>query len=127
MTIKTVQQYLTGLAFLLSSVAFGQPGVEKISVPLTDPSRPVMLEVGLVSGGIVVKGYTGKEVIIEASMTQQDEEGEKDKKAGKMKLIPNTSLGLTAEEEDNTVNVSTGLRGISHKIDLVISVRQPAR
>jgi hypothetical protein len=108
---------------MFSGAAFGQPAAEKISVPLTDPGRPVFLNVGLISGGIAVKGYPGKEVIVEATRKQEeDEDRHEEKTAGKMKLIPNTSMGLTAEEEDNTVSVSTGLRGISYSIDLVIQV-----
>ena len=122
MTIKMMKRCLAGLAFVFSGVAAGQPTVEKIPIPLTDPNRPVFLKVELVSGGITVKGYSGKEVIVEATTTRDGEEQPKDKKAGTMKLIPNTNMGLTAEEEDNTVTVSTGLRGISHQVDLVIQV-----
>jgi DUF4097 and DUF4098 domain-containing protein YvlB len=108
------------LALLLAGAASAQPSTEKIPIPLTDPNRPVHLKVGLVAGGIRVKGYAGKEVIVEATMPADDEERPKEK--GAMRLIPNTSMGLTAEEEDNTVTVSTGLRGISRKLDLVIQV-----
>jgi hypothetical protein len=113
---------LAGFAFLLSNAAFGQPAIEKIPIPLTDPGRPVFLKVGLLSGGIVVRGYAGKEVIVEATMPPEEEENPKEKPAGTLKLIPNTSMGLTAEEEDNTVSVSTGIRGVSRRIDLVIQV-----
>ena len=82
-----------------------------------------MLKVGLITGGITVKGYAGKEVMVEATMAPEEEEEQpKEKKNGSLKLIPNTSTGLTAEEEDNTVSINTGLRGISRKIDLVIQV-----
>ena len=119
----TMKWPLLGFALFLSSAALGQPAAERIPVPLTDPSRPVFLKVGLISGAITVKGYAGKEVIIEATMAREDDEDRpQEKNAGKLKLIPNTSMGLTAEEEDNTVSVSTGLRGISHQIDLVIQV-----
>jgi hypothetical protein len=123
MNNTTIQRCLAGLAFMLSSVAFSQPASEKIPIPLSDPSRPVFLKVGLLSGGIVVRGYAGKEVIVEATTAPEDEEERpEEKKAGKLKLIPNTSMGLTAEEEDNTVTVSTGTRGISRQTDLVIQV-----
>lgn len=122
MKSTTVQAYLTGFAFMISSVAVSQPTVERIPIPLSDPNRPVFLKVGLLSGGIVVKGSASKEVIVEAKMPPEDEDREREKKAGTLKLIPNTSLGLTAEEEDNTVSISTGLRGVSRRIDLVIQV-----
>lgn len=123
MTILTMKWPLLGFALILSGVSFGQPATERIPVPLTDPNRPVFLEVGIISGGIVVKGYAGKEVIVEATMAPGDDDNRpQEKTAGKLKLIPNTSMGLTAEEQDNTVSVSTGIRGISHQIDLVIQV-----
>jgi len=40
--------------------------MNKVTVPLTDPSKPVKLEAGLMSGGITVNGYSGNEVIVEA-------------------------------------------------------------
>ncbi len=123
MTLLTLPWRLIGILLLLSSTAFGQPASERIPVPLTDPNRPVFLNVGLISGGITVKGYAGKEVIVEATRAPDDDDNRpQEKTSGKMKLIPNTSIGLTAEEEDNTVSISTGLRGISQQIDLVIQV-----
>ena len=123
MTNQTMKWPLLGFALLLSGAAFGQPTSERIPVPLTDPNRPVFLNVGLISGGITVKGYAGKEVIVEATRAPDDDDNRpQEKTSGKMKLIPNTSIGLTAEEEDNTVSISTGLRGISQQIDLVIQV-----
>lgn len=43
----------------------------KVTVPLTDPSKPVTLEAGLMSGGITVVGYNGKEVIVEAKIREK--------------------------------------------------------
>ncbi len=123
MTTRTLQAFATVFTLSLSCIAVGQTSSEKIPIPLTDPGRPVLLKVGIVNGGITVKGYAGKEVIVEGTSHQDDEDQPQDnKKAGKMKLIPNTSMGLTAEEEDNTVTVGTGLSGISRRIDLVIQV-----
>jgi hypothetical protein len=122
MTFKTMQRCLAGLAFFFTGIAISQPVVDRIPIPLSDPNRPVMLKVGLVTGGITVKGYAGKEVVVEATMPPEEEEQPKEKKKGALKLIPNTSMGLSAEEEDNTVTISTGMRGISRKIDLVIQV-----
>jgi DUF4097 and DUF4098 domain-containing protein YvlB len=107
---------------MISSSAVSQPSVEKIPIPLSDPNRPAFLKVGLLSGGIVVRGTAGKEVVVEAMMPPEEEDHDREKKGGTLKLIPNTSLGLTAEEEDNTVTISTGLRGVSRRIDLVIQV-----
>jgi len=116
---------IAGLALALSGAAAAQQGGERIPIPLTDPNRPAFLKVGILAGSISVKGYAGKEVIVEAIPAKDDEESEdkpEGKPEGKLKLIPNTSLGLSAEEDDNTVSVNTGLRGGSRHIDLQIQV-----
>jgi hypothetical protein len=122
MTARSIRNWLTALAVAASSAALAQHATEKIPVPLSDPGRPAFLKVGLIAGGITVRGYAGKEVIVEVSPEQADEEIPKGKAEGKMRLIPNTSVGLTAEEEDNTVTVSAGLGGMSRRTDLVIQV-----
>ena len=122
MTQRTAVGIPVILAFFLSGQMFGQASPEKVSIPLTDPNRPVFLKVGLISGSILVKGGAGKEVIVEARSSMEDEDEPKEKRSGSMKRIPNTSMGLTAEEEDNTVTVGTGMRGVSRKIDLIIQV-----
>jgi DUF4097 and DUF4098 domain-containing protein YvlB len=114
--------WLTAFSIALTAGAFSQPVAQKIPIPLSDPNRPAFLKVGLLSGSIHVKGGAAKEVVIEATKAKDDEEEEHGKKSSGMKLIPNTSLGLSAEEENNTVTVSTGLRGNSHTVDLVIQV-----
>ncbi len=98
------------------------PSVDKINVPLTDPSRPVTLKVGLLNGSITVKGLAStKEVVVEASVRYEEYTQEKkaERREG-LRLIPNTSTGLSVEEDDNTVVVSTGMRGGSNTIDLTI-------
>jgi DUF4097 and DUF4098 domain-containing protein YvlB len=122
MNAATLHRSLVVLACLAAGASFAQTP-DKITIPLSDPNRPVVLKVGLLSGGITVRGTAGKEVIVEARQeADTDEDNEKEKKSAGMKRIPNTSLGLTAEEEDNTVTINTGLRGVSHRVDLVIQV-----
>ena len=57
-----------GLLFLLAGVAaFGQDGQpDRATVPFSDPSRPKSLHASLINGGITVKGYDGKDAIVEA-------------------------------------------------------------
>jgi hypothetical protein len=122
MNTFALQCRVAALALAFAGLAAAQPSVERIPIPLTDPARPVFLKVGLIAGGISVKGYAGKEVIVEATMPADEEDAPEEKPKGTMKRIPNTSMGLTAEEEDNTVSVSTGLMGGSRRIDLAIQV-----
>ena len=98
--------------------------VDHVAVPLSDPARPAFLKVGLISGSITIKGTSGKEVIVDAQIKRQDDEEkeERSEKTRGLRLIPNTSTGLTVEEEDNVVRVNIGAIGGSRTIDLTIQV-----
>lgn len=126
--MKTTSTLLStiGSCLLLFSAAISQQAhTDKVTVPLTDPSRPVFLKVGLLSGSITVNGYSGKDVIVEAvTHPEDDDEGDDDNaaKAKGLKLIPNSSTGLTVEEDNNTVDVSNSGRWGSRRVDLSIQV-----
>jgi hypothetical protein len=98
---------LTSASTALAAEAFR----ERLSVPLSDPSRPARIEVSLVMGGItVVGGGSNQEVVIEAAARAvEDDEGETeevDPSRRGMRRIPNDTLGLEAEEKDNTVSIA---------------------
>jgi DUF4097 and DUF4098 domain-containing protein YvlB len=93
-----------------------QSGVDRVSVTLSDPSRPAIVKAGLVSGGITVKAYDGKEVIVEARARNRDS-GRSD---GNPKRIAISSTGLSVEEENNEVRINTD--SYMRPIDLTISV-----
>ena len=102
--------------------ALAQPMIaqsdNKVSVPLTDPSRPVTLRAHLVSGSITVKGADIKEVVVEARA--RGDEAHAGGRAEGMKRIPMTSTGLNIEAENNNVRVSTD--SYQRTIDLTITV-----
>jgi DUF4097 and DUF4098 domain-containing protein YvlB len=74
--------------------------VQQIAVPLSDPGKPVILHASLLSGRISVEAHDSPEVLIEIVPEQARETTESSRG---MHRIPNTSLGLTVEENDNTV------------------------
>jgi DUF4097 and DUF4098 domain-containing protein YvlB len=74
------------------------------------------VKASLLNGGITVKAYEGKEVIVEAHARNRDS-GRSD---SGMKRIPVSSTGLSVEEENNEVRVSTD--SVNRSLDLVISV-----
>ena len=90
----------------------------KVTVPLTDPSRPVTLRAHLVSGSITVKGADVKEVVVEARA--RGDEAHSGGRAEGMKRIPMTSTGLNIEAENNNVRVSTD--SYQRTVDLTITV-----
>jgi len=113
-------KYLLVLAALAAMV---QPlraqSDNKVSVPLSDPARPVSLRAHLVSGSITIKGADVKEVVVEAK-ARGVEESHSGGRAEGMKRIPMTSTGLNIEAENNNVRVSTD--SYQRTIDLVITV-----
>ena len=114
---------IIGGAFLLGVAALGQETqADRVSVPLRDSSRAALVKANLMTGGIIVKGYDGKEVVVEAQLRKHgsDDEEKPDKKAEGLKRIDILTTGLTVEEEDNVVSVSTGP---THRaVDIVIQV-----
>lgn len=94
----------------------------RVTVPLSDPTRPVSLRAHLLNGSITVKGADVKEVTVEAKSRNGEDsgrEGRSDRSEG-MKHIPMTSTGLNIEAENNQVRVSTD--AINRTVDLVITV-----
>src|SRR5437588_9209842 len=93
-----------------------QSGADRLSVALSDPSRPALVKASLVNGGITVKAYDGKEVVVEARARNR-ESGHSD---SNMKRIMVSSTGLSVEEENSEVCISTD--SFARPIDLMISV-----
>jgi DUF4097 and DUF4098 domain-containing protein YvlB len=98
------------------------PGNDRITVPLTDPSRPAHVTANLLSGSIMVKAYDGKEIIVEARSGRDEEEEDQEKppRQGTLHRIPMTATGLSIESENNQVQISTGSH--MHTLDLVLTV-----
>ena len=95
--------------------AQAQSGNDRVSVSLSDPSRPAFIKASSVNGSITVKAYEGKEVIVEAR--ERNEENEKP--TGGPKRLKISTTGLTVEEENNEIRIST--ESYARTIDLTIS------
>jgi DUF4097 and DUF4098 domain-containing protein YvlB len=107
-------------AALAAATARGQTqtpsGADRVSVNLSDPSRPALVKASLVNGGITVKAYDGKEVVVEARARNR----ESARSDSNMKRIVVSSTGLSVEEENNEVRISTD--SYMRAVDLTISV-----
>src|SRR5579863_8780332 len=106
---------LAGVAFLAPQ-AGAQNGPDRVSVNLSDPSRPAFVKASMVNGGITVKAYDGKEVIVEARTRNE----ERERPSGGPKRINVSSTGLSIEEENNEVRIGT--ESYARTIDLTITV-----
>ncbi|HEY5615230.1 MAG TPA: hypothetical protein VIL52_04345 [Bacteroidota bacterium] len=128
-TVHITKSLLAVLLLFATTGLFAQENpVDKINVPLSDPSRPVKLEVGIMNGSITVKGVQGlKEVIVEAATRYKEHRRDRDRdrdteRPDGLRRIQNTTTGLSVEEDNNHVDVSTGMAGHSRTIDLTIQV-----
>ncbi|MGZ4841370.1 MAG: DUF4097 family beta strand repeat-containing protein [Candidatus Angelobacter sp.] len=115
---KYIVSLATAVLFAVTQPMCAQSD-NKVTVPLSDPSRPVNLRAHLVSGSITVKGADVKEVVVEAR-ARGTEESHSGGRAEGMKRIPMTSTGLNIEAENNNVRVSTD--SYQRTIDLTITV-----
>jgi DUF4097 and DUF4098 domain-containing protein YvlB len=91
-------------------------GTDRLTIHLSDPSRPGSVKASQVRGGITVKGYDGKDILIEA---RARDEAPVHTEPGMHRLSVGTT-GLTAEEDNNEVNITTD--SVMHLVDLTITV-----
>ena len=77
---------------------------EKVTVPLSDPTRPALVKASTVNGSITVHIHTGKEVIVEVGggSTPKTETA-----PNGMRQIMGGSSGMNVEEEGNVIRVTT--------------------
>jgi len=113
------------LALLFSisaALAFSQDAQpDRVTVPFSDPARPKSLHASLINGGITVKGYDGKDAIVEAR--PQSDSGRRARRADRsdgLRRIDIGGSGLVVEESDNVITVGT--RAINDNIELSIQV-----
>ena len=111
--------YLVLIFFVGTLVSAQDTSADKASVPFSNPSKPGLVEASVHNGGITVKGYDGKEVIIEAKMRGKRVSKEKKEVSG-MKLIRVATTGLTIEEDDNRMEI--GVESWKNTVDLTIQV-----
>src|SRR5215813_5021978 len=82
-----------------------QPAVDQVTVPLTDPSKPAVIRVSLVHGGITVRGTNRRDILVTAHPDADRPSRRVDPDATGLRRIPQ-SAGYRVTEENNRVNVS---------------------
>jgi hypothetical protein len=146
--MKTIIR-LAGIMILLWAAGLADNAQESQSdhavVSFSNPAKPGTVEVDISEGSITVRGYEGKDVIIDArwrervltreekeeqaALAEEQEELDEEELARKkaqaekakgMKMLQVESMGLTIEEEENVirVDVEEGKRSV----DLLIQV-----
>jgi len=82
--------------------------VDRATVPFSDPSKPGRIEAHVQNGGITVRGYDGKEVIVEARLRGKAlaRKKKEDEQTKGMKLISIATTGLSIEEKNNKMEIT---------------------
>jgi hypothetical protein len=133
--MKTSKIFLFTVLILASAALalWGQDASnDRVAIPFSDPGKPGLVKADLINGGIIVKGYEGKEVIVETRprghvVGEDEEEAEDevedekpDKHAG-MKLLKGGGGGLDIEESKNVMEISVQ----SWKADIDLTIQVP--
>lgn len=114
---------IIGMTLVCAATILAQDGPEKATVPLHDPSRPARVRAHLMAGGITVRGADIKDVVVEGNMRGarvRNRDSHPDRSDGMKRLELPGSSGLDISEDDNVVNIKTGMT--NEPTDLVITV-----
>jgi hypothetical protein len=114
-TPATLAAIFSLVAFASNALAQSDP---RIVVPLSEPNRPATLEVSLFNGSVTVGVHDGNEIVISTQDGRDDEPVRPDREG--LRRIPNTSLGLTAEEKNNTVSISVDWNRRGMDLDILV-------
>ena len=97
-----------------------QGSTQQMVVPLSDPGKPCKLHVNALYGSIKVIGYEGKEVVVDVESEKNHESSGNSGGSG-MRRIGGGGAEVTATEDNNSVEINTGL---SHVRLITIKVPQ---
>src|ERR1035437_8672424 len=98
---------LIGLTLMVCSFGLAQePNGERVVVPARDTTHARKVDVSVMGGSITVKGYSGKEVIVEAGGGRHSRRGA-DKAPDGMRRLDLPGRGLSGGGGHNVVSVRT--------------------
>lgn len=128
---------LGGIAQAQTASAQNQSSnANQVTVPFSDPSRPGIVKVNLLGGGITVRAGAGRDVIVTTSTSERDADEQRERErererernrpgsgddpdtAGLRRLTQPEGVNIT--EENNTVTVSSG--GILRRANVLVQV-----
>jgi hypothetical protein len=99
-----------------------QSSADQVTVPLTDPSRPGLIDVSLVQGSITVRGSNRRDLLVTARPHTDRPSRRYDPDATGMRRIPQ-SAGFRITEEGNRVKITSD----SPNRSITFEIEAPAR
>lgn len=101
-----MKRIVCSLALLGCSATLWAQDPERVTVPLSDPSRPASVRIDLMNGKVSVRAYAGKELIVEVRGGSGRRRGG-DAPPG-MHRIDGGGSGIAIEQENNRVHIGGG-------------------
>jgi hypothetical protein len=99
-----------------------QPAADQVAVPLSDPSRPALIDVGLVHGSISVRGTNRKDILVTARPETDRPRRRAEPDSSGLRRIPQIA-GYRISEEANRVKVSADSPNRSITFELEVPAR----
>lgn len=118
-TIKFAALFIFSILF--AGNLFAQ---QEINVPLSDPGKAYKLDLHLVDGSIKVTGYEGKDIMVTVETDSSKSRKTEESGSGMRRINGGNAVDLTATENNNTVNISSGYA--RKAVTIVVKVPQTA-
>jgi DUF4097 and DUF4098 domain-containing protein YvlB len=106
----------------VAAVAQAQDSPERVTVPLSDPTKPGTVRVEVMQGSVSIRGTTAKEIIVEARGGAGRRKPRGDDPPG-MRRIEVRGSGLNIEEHSNVVRIETSPMYHGAEIDIQVPAR----
>lgn len=119
--MKKLVLIATVVAAVCAATVRAQDSSDRFAVTLSDPSKPALVRVSLLNGSISVRTHAGKDIIVEGRAVAR-RGGNPETRDG-LRRIDTNGRGLTIEEANNVVTVSSQIFGGGGNIEIQVPVK----
>ena len=110
----------------VATQASQQPAGDQVTVPLSDASRPALVDISLIHGSITVRGANRRDVLVVARSGADRASGRSDPDASGLRRLPQTA-GFRISEEANRVTIRSDNPSRSLTFDVEVPLRTNLR
>lgn len=110
----------------VTAQASQQPAGDQVTVPLSDPSKPALVDISLIHGSITVRGANRRDVLVVARSEPDRASGRSDPDATGLRRLPQTA-GFRISEETNRVTIRSDNPSRSITFDVEVPNRTNLR
>jgi hypothetical protein len=127
---RAIRTFVVAAAILCAAspgAVEGQSADQSVTVPFSDPSRPGLLRVDLISGSISVKGTDRRDVLVSSSRdsSRTGRQRSTEPEPGLRRLTQ--PVGFNVQEERNTMTLSADIRNGQVDFDIEVPRRTNLR